>query len=87
VVIATGATSHEEASLMSSANATEPSYVGSIWPQQRRGPRVAVYAAGPDPRVIIDVQARACTVRLGLTEAEARHFASLVYVATIREES
>jgi len=82
----TRATSHEEASLMSNANAIEPRFVGSIWLNQRRGPRVAVYSAGPDPAVILDIESRACTIRLGLTAAEARRLASLVYAATIGTE-
>jgi hypothetical protein len=71
---------------MGNANAIEPRFVGSIWPNQRRGPRVAVYSAGPDPAVILDITSRACTTRLGLTAAEARHFASLIYVAMIGKE-
>jgi hypothetical protein len=81
-----GGPAHERMSSMGNANAIEPRFVGSIWPNQRRGPRVAVYSAGPDPAVILDITSRACTTRLGLTAAEARHFASLIYVATIGKE-
>jgi hypothetical protein len=81
-----GGPAHERMISMGNANAIEPTFVGSIWPNQRRGPRVAVYSAGPDPAVILDITSRACTTRLGLTAAEARHFASLIYVATIGKE-
>ena len=82
-----GGPAHERMISMGNANAIEPTFVGSIWPNQRRGPRVAVYSAGPDPAVILDITSRACTTRLGLTAAEARHFASLIYVATIGKEN